>query len=50
MVFQEPKVEFIKLDLADTIATSDGSQSQVGQCDGYVNSTEMCSGGADWNY
>lgn len=48
MVFQEPKVEFIKMELIDT-SSSSGSQAQVGQCGGAKNDDD-CVGGAAWNY
>ena len=50
MTFQEPKVEFIRLELVDIITGDDsGNQSQVGQCGGNQNDDD-CFGGAAWNY
>lgn len=47
MFFQEPKVEFIELMLADAITTS--GQGEIGQCAGNM-SDEDCVGSARWNY
>lgn len=50
MVFQEPKVEFINLQLQDSITTSGGGNSGIiGQCDGEVYSAEECVPGQQWN-
>ena len=48
MIFQEPKVEFIELELVETTGTS-GGQGQIGQCGGNQNDDD-CSGGNEWNY
>ena len=48
MIFQEPKVEFIELELVETTSVS-GGQGQIGQCTG-VKSDEDCEGGAAWSY
>ena len=48
MVFEEPKVEFIELELVETTSAS-GSQGQIGQCGGEKNDDD-CVGGAAWNY
>ena len=49
MIFQEPRVEFIKLQLADMITDTSGNQSTVTQCGGKLND-EDCEGGAQFNY
>ena len=48
MIFQEPKVEFIELELVEAITTS-GGQGQIGQCGGAKNDDD-CKGGEAWNY
>lgn len=51
MFFQEPKVEFIELMLADVTTTSPGGgQGEIGQCDGDTTNIDDCSGGGSWNY
>ena len=54
MIFQEPKVEFIKMQLDDVICTSDcpgnaGDHEVIGKCTGAL-SDEECSGGALYVY
>lgn len=50
MFFQEPKVEFIELMLADVTTTSPGGgQGQIGQCGGEKNDDD-CKAGEAWNY
>jgi len=51
MIFQEPKVEFVKMLLNDTIMTTSGggSGAVIGNCTGN-DSDEDCSGGAISNY
>ena len=48
MIFNEPKVEFIELELVETTSAS-GGQGEIGQCQG-SKSDEDCVGGATWNY
>lgn len=51
MIFQEPKVEFIELELVEEIATTSGGggQGQIGQCGGNKNDDD-CAAGTAWNY
>jgi len=48
MIFQEPKVEFVELELVETTSVS-GGQGEIGQCT-QVRSDEDCAGGEAWNY
>ena len=52
MIFQEPKVEFIKMQLAGMITddSNNGNQSTITQCDGEVYHAGLCSGGEQFNY
>lgn len=50
MIFQEPKVEFIEMNLITTSNVDEsGNQAQIGQCGGVKNDDD-CFGGAAWNY
>ena len=48
MIFQEPTVDFIELELVETTSTS-GNQGQIGQCGGNKNDDD-CKDGEAWNY
>ena len=49
MIFQEPKVEFIEMQLNDTIMTSGGSGAVIGNCTGDKDN-EDCTYPANYNY
>lgn len=51
MTFQEPKVEFIKMQLTDMVIETSGNSSTISQCDGETYSTEDCTGSSTlYNY
>jgi len=48
MIFQEPKVEFITIQLADML-TSSGSEAVIGSCDGARNDDDCPDGTGPFN-
>jgi hypothetical protein len=48
MFMEEPKVEFVSIEMGDVVTESPGSSIAI--CQGHGDSQQDCSGGAMYNY